>query len=156
MTDSEALAPFRATSRLILADESDAVLLFLTYGKSHAIPPRWITPGGGVDPGEDHRQAAIRELWEETGLRVDSIGAPFAVTDFDVNTAWHPYRHGYWEWFARRTSRFEPSSANWMPDEHDDIVAHRWWSLADLEAAAPPVEPDDLAGLIRQGIASFG
>lgn len=26
-------------------------------------------PGGSVDPGESGREAAIRELWEETGLK---------------------------------------------------------------------------------------
>jgi len=29
----------------------------------------WEFPGGGVDWGEEPEKAAIRELWEETGLR---------------------------------------------------------------------------------------
>ena len=28
----------------------------------------WQMPQGGIDPGEDHEQAALRELFEETGI----------------------------------------------------------------------------------------
>lgn len=30
--------------------------------------PRWDLPGGGVEPGEDARSAALREIQEEIGL----------------------------------------------------------------------------------------
>ena len=33
----------------------------------------WQMPQGGIDKGEDVDQAALRELWEETGLKSDKV-----------------------------------------------------------------------------------
>ena len=34
----------------------------------------WITPGGGLLPGENYEEAARRELWEETGISDIELG----------------------------------------------------------------------------------
>jgi len=33
----------------------------------------WQMPQGGIDPGEDAQEAAVRELWEETGVAADKV-----------------------------------------------------------------------------------
>ncbi len=48
----------------IVFDESGRVLL------QHSKDGGWWLPGGGVDPGEEPADAVIREVWEETGVRV--------------------------------------------------------------------------------------
>ncbi len=34
----------------------------------------WCSPGGHIEPGEDVNEAALREVWEEVGLKVELIG----------------------------------------------------------------------------------
>src|SRR5689334_25205279 len=57
--------------RVLLVDDLERLLLFrdCDLGLS-PVPYWWITPGGGVDPGETDRAAAVREIAEETGLVV--------------------------------------------------------------------------------------
>lgn len=140
---------FRATARVLLFDEDDRVLMFLQYGKHRDTPPRWTTPGGGVDPGEDFDAAAIRETLEETGLRLDAVPPAFLEEDFDPDQRWHVYDTGRWAWYALRVARFEPSRDGWTDDERADVVDWRWMSADDLEADEYPFEPADLPDLVR-------
>jgi 8-oxo-dGTP diphosphatase len=40
----------------------------------------WVPPGGKVEPGEMPREAARRELFEETGLEAELLARPAAVS----------------------------------------------------------------------------
>ncbi|MER3390217.1 MAG: NUDIX domain-containing protein [Microcella sp.] len=140
----------RRASRIILLDEEGRALLFLTAAPDSTRFARWITPGGGVDPGESHAQAAVRELFEETGLVVDSVGEPIWSLDFDV--AWDEADHdrGHAEYYLVRCERFEPVSTNWTADEHVDVTAHGWFTGDELLRAGQPFEPYDLPALLRR------
>lgn len=53
---------------IILEKESGKVLLI-----KREDTPIWVLPGGGIDPGETAEEAVIREILEETGLKVSII-----------------------------------------------------------------------------------
>jgi 8-oxo-dGTP pyrophosphatase MutT (NUDIX family) len=144
----------RLTSRILVFDERDRVLLFLTKGFVPTQRTRWITPGGGVEPGESHAEAAKRELFEETGLVRDDLGAPMWAHSFTVDYTGGDHDTGYAEYFLLRTTTFEPSYEHWTPGEQTDVLEIRWWSLAELISTEEPFEPAELVSLIRSQLPS--
>lgn len=69
----------RDAVRVVLQEAGGAVLLF--WAREFTLPELgrwWELPGGGIDAGESYTDAAVRELFEETGMRIEPerIGPP--------------------------------------------------------------------------------
>ena len=62
----------RFAARAVLIDDRGRTLLFRAQMPGFPDGSRvfWITPGGGIEPGEDALAAVRREVFEETGLNV--------------------------------------------------------------------------------------
>jgi 8-oxo-dGTP pyrophosphatase MutT (NUDIX family) len=146
----------RLTSRVLLFDRDDRILLFLTTAPDTSGVARWITPGGGVDAGETHHDAALRELREETGLVLDALGNPVWAHDFVVEWDAADHDTGHAEFYAAVVDAFEPSDELWTDEERVDVLAHRWWSLAELIVTDEPFEPTELVNLVRRQLPSCG
>ena len=143
----------RNAARVLLLDPDDRVLLI--RGGDPAAPEAgtwWITPGGGLEPGEDARTAAIREVEEETGHRLADVEGPVlrrsSVFPFDGRLI--EQRELY---FTARVPAFEPQRTGWTELERRALHGTAWWTADDLRSTADTVYPEGLADLVAQAAA---
>jgi 8-oxo-dGTP pyrophosphatase MutT (NUDIX family) len=140
----------RPSARVIVIDGTNSVLLFLVKDPLDPKPALWITPGGGINPGEALSEAAARELSEETGLVVDpaELGDPVATCRGEWTFRGQPL-YSVETFFAWRTDRFELSTAGWEPLEHEVHAAWRWWTIEEIDATSERVLPALLGDVAR-------
>ena len=147
----------RTSARVILLDEHDAVLLLC--GSDPAItdgtaPRWWFTVGGQAAPGERLAQTAVRELAEETGLRVAPAGVVGPVWRRESVIHFNGAVMNSEEFFfLHRTTRFDPSAAGRTALERRYIHGHRWCEAAAIEAlvaAGQRVYPRQLGELLGE------
>ena len=83
----------------------------------------WTFPKGKVDPGETLAEAAVREVKEETGLKV-KLGVPLSTVSYPIDKSKTKVVH-YW---AAKVSAKAISSSKFKPDEE---VSEVLWLKAD-------------------------
>ncbi len=142
----------RSAARVIITDGQSVLLLADT---DPGLPGTrwWVTPGGGIDPGEDALAAAVREVGEETGLVVDAAALIGPVATRTVV-------HGYSDqvlsqteaFFLLRVAKpFDPDAAGLTLDEQITLDGWAWHRLDELDSVPEPVWPADLVALVALG-----
>lgn len=145
----------RRTVRVIMVDPQGRQLLFADTDPGIPGCTWWVVPGGGIDPGETEHQAAVREVAEETGCRIEAA-------DLVGPLAHRRAVHGYSDqvvdivsesFYLVRVPAFEVSTEGHTVDEQLTLAGHRWWSPSDLATTTEWVWPEQLVELTERGLA---
>jgi 8-oxo-dGTP pyrophosphatase MutT (NUDIX family) len=147
----------RHVVRAVVLDIHERMLLFHTRDPTYPELGRWWElPGGGIDPGETFREAAVRELAEEAGIVVtpDQIGQP----------GWR--RRATFRYRGERRINNEVivpvrlAAAGPTVDgsarvgfEAEDYVDFRWWPVREVIISAERFYPGRLPDLLEPFLA---
>ena len=110
---------------IALRDAAGRVLL-----ARHSEGDVWLLPGGSVEPGETPADAAVREMWEETGLlvRLTRLVGVFGGPEHIVR-----YRNGDRTSYVTATFEAALGSGHARPDG-SELLEIRFVSEADAAA----------------------
>jgi 8-oxo-dGTP diphosphatase len=113
--------PFALSVKGVIRDEQGRWLMIRRSAASRHNAGEWDFPGGKIDPGESFETALIREILEETGLKVE-LDAVLGAAESELPTL----RVAYLILGAKITGGALQLSA-----EHDDS---RWVGLDELDS----------------------
>jgi putative (di)nucleoside polyphosphate hydrolase len=154
--------PYRPCAGLMVLNRAGRAFIGRrTDGPEHTDATHvWQMPQGGIDPGEDPYQAALRELYEETNIRsVEPLGEIAEWLTYDIpaeilGQAWKgQYRGQKQKWYALRFvgKDSEIDVAHPAGGAHKaEFVDWRWEPLANLPDLVVPFKRAIYEQVIRE------
>ena len=141
----------RPSSRLIVLNPDNCVLLFHFVFDEGALAGQafWATPGGALDHGESYKDAARRELVEETGI-VSEIGEEIAQREAVFLTPGGERVTADERYFLVHVANDAINEDGQEPLEAKFMKEYRWWPLTELQRTLETVYPEDIVQLIEQ------
>jgi 8-oxo-dGTP pyrophosphatase MutT (NUDIX family) len=105
----------------------------------------WEPPGGGIEPGETPREAAVRELFEETGY-TEPVRGPGFLVDREYSFAGRDFRHTEAFFVAEVGSSALPSA--FTDEELSTFIEFAFVEISEISELDAPIQPPNLAAVL--------
>jgi 8-oxo-dGTP pyrophosphatase MutT (NUDIX family)/ribosomal protein S18 acetylase RimI-like enzyme len=136
----------RRAARVAVLDPAGSVFLFRYDNVEIGI--HWSLPGGGIEGDETPREAALRELAEETGWTDLEPGPLLHSWEHDFTHGDTPVRQHDTIYVTHGPHR-EPAGPHLAAAHAEDgILTWRWWTREELRGTTETVWPAELALLL--------
>lgn len=140
----------RHAARVLILDETGRVLLVKAHDADKPERQWWFSIGGGIEPGETPRVAAARELFEETGIRLEpsELTGPIlhrtAVFDFEAE---HILQHEVF-FTAQVSSEISLTREGWTELEVSFVDDLAWLTVTEIRESPIEVFPNGLDRIV--------
>ena len=139
----------RDAARVVALDDGGRVLLLRAEDRERPDASFWFLPGGAVEPGEDPARAAARQFAAASGrvFGVEQFTGPVWLRDvrFADGGTTYDAREMFFV-LAGAAGDVDTSGVTGLG--HRRVVAHRWWTPAELAVTLDVVHPRQLADLV--------
>ncbi len=153
--------PYRPCAGIMLVNQAGQV--FVGQRLDNPDSDAWQMPQGGIDEGETAREAALRELTEETGIEahlVDIIGETVKELFYDlpdelIGKIWKgKWRGQRQKWFLMR---FKGSDENVnIATDHQEFSRWKWAEAAALPDMIVPFKKELYKAVLQEFSSTLG
>ncbi|HEV2601365.1 MAG TPA: NUDIX domain-containing protein [Candidatus Babeliales bacterium] len=140
----------RTCARLLLLHDNKVLLMKigdLDIGPVGGVKREtfWCTIGGGMEEGETIEHAALREVYEETGIAKELVELGPLVWCTEIDLIWKEQATRFKEYYVvAKTAQKEVTLHALTDDEKAVVKELRWFSLQDIIDCKDPIFPEFL------------
>ncbi|XP_074044736.1 nucleoside diphosphate-linked moiety X motif 17 isoform X1 [Macrotis lagotis] len=146
---------------VILQSRDQTVLLTRRTPSLHSAPNLWVPPGGHVEPEEELLDGGLRELWEETGLRLPQgqySWFPLGLWESaypPMLSQGHPRCHHIVLYVLVTSQETEQQLQDRIQPNQEEVNAYAWLKPDVLAAVAASEDGPDTSESLSQYLPPF-